>query len=60
MPDSVPNAGVLKDHYAREGLAGFAVPLDLGSGDKGGVEDDSLVSCLGNWEEGADISEQRL
>ena len=39
--DPVPDAGVRKDNYGREGTAGFVAPLDLGSWSKGGVEDDS-------------------
>ena len=29
-------------------MAGFVAPLDLGNWSKGGVEDASRVSCLGN------------
>lgn len=46
VSDLVLGSGVSK--YSRKEFAGFGVPLDWGSGSKGGVENDSQVFCLSN------------
>lgn len=48
-----------KDKHGQRGLAGFGAPLDSEWRSRGGVEDDSRVSGLGDLEEGGDVSEQR-
>lgn len=56
-PDSVLGTAFLKIKMVQFGRIWCSTGLGMWS--KGGVEEDSKVSGLGDWEAGDDVSEQR-